>query len=590
MNGMLVAGAALEEFLGDPCNPDSALSYAQALHTDETESFPQSAIDVLDAWGLPEFYIPEQALGGRFARMDEMLYMLRAIARRDIATAIAHAKTFLGSAAVWVAGSPSIQQRCAALIRAGEAVSLGLTEFDHGGDLVSNGCRLSPLGAGSWRLDGEKWLVNNATRSAAMTVYANQSQRQGAAAGTLLWVEKSRIGACHGTATPKIRTLGVRGADISGIRFTAATLSDGDIVGKPGQGLETTLRSLQLSRTLCCGLSTGAGDLAVRTLALFMRERVLYCKRLIDHGFGRARLANAFLLQLIAESVSFGACRMVHVQPRSMSVVSSIAKYLVPELIDDVYEQCEQGLGARAYLRTAPWSHFQKAKRDHRLVGLFDGSTVVNLQAIAFQLPRVMHRSVAPLAGLSDRVALGERLRQVFDVQARLPALDLSALSLLSTQPDAGLQFLLHGIDDAQRQALPQPLADCVQRMQTDILAFDAHVRHTLRSMPPDAPQQYDAARKFARLHAAASCFFVWYFNRLPGTAAWDADFLKGAWVGHAVEWLLAGEAGASLQDDLQPWLERLVQGQKALSFQPLASPHASGWDAQHLATCREHP
>lgn len=589
MNEMLVAGAAMEDFLGDPCKSHSTWSYAQALRIDEEESFPHSAIKALNAWGLSEFYIPEQCAGGRFVRMDEMLYVLRAVARHDITVAIAHSKTFLGSAPVWVAGSASLKERCATLIRAGEAVSLGLTEFDHGGDLVSNGCRLTPVNTGTWQLDGEKWLINNATRSAALTVYANHSEQQGAAAGTLVWVEKGRIGAETYTPLPKIRTLGVRGADISGIRFSGTTMGDCDIIGKPGQGLEITLRSLQLSRTLCSGLSIGAGDLAVRTLAIFMRERILYNKRVIDQDFGRVRLANAFLRQLIAECVAFGASRMVHVQPRSMSIISSVAKYLVPELVEEIYEQCEQGLGARAYLRTAPWSHFQKAKRDHRLVGLFDGSTMVNLQSIAFQLPRVMHRSLASMQDQSDRCKLHDSLRQVFDVQSEPPTLDLSALSLISTEPDVGLQFLCHGIDDEELCALPEAITNRVWQMQKEALAFDAHVRQTLSTMPSNAPEQYDAARRFTMLHAAASCFFVWYFNRLSVAATWDPDFLKGAWVGHAIDLLLTGKTSMLLADDLQPWLDRLVERQQAISFQPLVCPHARALDARSLATCQEH-
>lgn len=588
MISMLDSAAALETFLGDPCRADSVWSYEKGLRVDEDESFPQDAIDALNTWGLPAYYVPAQQHGGRFVRMDEMLYVLRAVARHDIAAAIAHAKTFLGSAAVWVAGSSSIQDRCADLIRAGQPVSLALTEFDHGGDLVANDCRLKPTADGAWQLDGEKWLINNATRSSALTVYVKHDGRKDAAAGTLVWIEKSRIGVDSYVCTPKIRTLGVRGADISGLRFRGVRVTNEDIIGKPGQGLDVTLRSLQLSRTLCSGLSIGAGDLAVRTLALFMRERVLYRKRLIEHGFGRERLAGVFLRQLIAECLAFGASRMMHVQPRSMSVVSSVAKYFVPELVDEVYEQCEQGLGARAYLRTAPWAHFQKAKRDHRLVGLFDGSSVVNLQSIAFQLPRLLNRSLAVVPVHGEHAALKDHLRQVFDVMAALPTLRLDALSILSNEPDATLRFVCYGLGEDDLRTLPSGVIERVLVLRQETLVLDAHVRQTLRTLNASAPEQFDAARRFSTLYAAASCFLVWYFNRQNRASIWDAAFVEGTWVMHAIDWLLTGNTHTSMADDLLPWLERIIEMQQAVSFMPLICPHATRLDTRALATCME--
>jgi alkylation response protein AidB-like acyl-CoA dehydrogenase len=576
MSRVLDSGAELERFLGDPCDPRSVLNYEQSLRVDEDEAFPAHAVEALNEWGLPEFYVPALGHGGRFARMDEVLYVLRAVARRDITVAIAHAKTFLGSVAVWVGASPSIQARCADLIRAGHLVSLGLTEFEHGGDLVANGTVLASSTASACRLNGVKWLINNATRCAALTVYANHASLHGTGAGTLAWVEKSRLDPGTYAPTPKIRTAGVRGADISGIQFRDAALSDADIIGKPGQGLGITLRSLQLSRTLCCGLSIGAGDMAVRTLAVHMQTRSRYRKPLAEYAFGKQRLGEAFLRQLIAECLAFSASRMVHVAPRLMSVISSVAKYMVPELVDSVYELCEQGLGARAYLRVPPWSQFQKAKRDHRLIGLFDGSTIVNLQCIALQLSKLMNQTLVATGTAGEGDALNERLRQVFDVQATPPELAVSSLSVLSTEPDLCLRHMCRFLDDAELQAFPPAVAQSVGRLREAATALEAHTRQVLGGLPLGAPEHFDAARRYAEIHAAASCFYVWRFNWNTADVQWDPCFVEGAWVAHAIDWLLSGDTGASMAGDLHPWLQRQVENEQAISFQPLTCPHAS--------------
>lgn len=585
---MLDAASSLETFLGDPCCSESVWNYEKGLRVDERESFPQDAIEALNSWGLPAYYVPEEPHGGRFARVDEVLYVLRAVARRDIAVAIAHAKTFLGSAAIWVAGSSSIQERCVALIREGKPVSLALTEAEHGADLISNECRIERNSVGAWQIDGEKWLINNATRSAALTVYVNHVGGQNAAAGTLVWIEKNSIGTARCISTKKIRTLGVRGADISGLRLLGAQVTDDDIIGEPGKGLDITLRSLQLSRTLCTGLSTGAGDLAVRTLAIFMRDRVLYRKRLIEHGFGRERLAEAFLRQIVAECVAFGSCRMMHMFPGLMSVVSSVAKYFVPELVEGVYEQCEQGLGARAYLRTAPWSYFQKARRDHRLVGLFDGSTVVNLQSIVFQLPRLLKRTLAVSPSPEERATLENSVRYVFDVTLPLPKLRLGALSLMSSEPDALLRFVYYGLDVDELKTVPSSLANRVVALRQEMFGLNSHVCQNFHTLSPSAPELFDAARRFCALRAAAECFLVWYFNRHNSGAGWDATFVEGEWVTHAIDWLITGRTSVFLAENVLPWLERIVDGQRSVSFMPMLCPHANTLDTCSLATCAE--
>src|SRR5205085_5832328 len=137
---------------------------------DERDEYPQDACRALDDWGLYDYYIP-RACGGRLATYPEVLGLLRAVSRRDLTVAIAHSGTFLGAVAVWLAGTP--EQRCwlAALIRAGGRVALALTERDHGSDLLGNDVRATRSGE-SYALSGEKWLIGNATRSAAITLFA----------------------------------------------------------------------------------------------------------------------------------------------------------------------------------------------------------------------------------------------------------------------------------------------------------------------------------------------------------------------------------------------------------------------------------
>jgi hypothetical protein len=94
---------------------------------DDHDRFPAEAVAVLDEAGFGRNYVLD-----RDSSFPEMTALIRAVARRDLTVAIAHGKTFLGSAPVWVAGTPAQVSAHADRVRAGEIVCWGLTERDHG--------------------------------------------------------------------------------------------------------------------------------------------------------------------------------------------------------------------------------------------------------------------------------------------------------------------------------------------------------------------------------------------------------------------------------------------------------------------------
>ncbi|MFJ1616885.1 acyl-CoA dehydrogenase family protein [Streptomyces sp. NPDC088249] len=53
-------------------------------------------------------------------------------------------------------------------------------------------------------------------------------------------------------------------------------------MGEVGDGIETVLKALQLTRTVCVSLSLGAADTALRIAVDYARDRILYSRRLIE--------------------------------------------------------------------------------------------------------------------------------------------------------------------------------------------------------------------------------------------------------------------------------------------------------------------
>ncbi|MCY0947063.1 acyl-CoA dehydrogenase [Streptomyces antarcticus] len=425
----------LEQSLGDPRDRRRALSFARAAAAYRAEEFPAEACGALDALGLPRWFAPAEH-GGELHDLDELLQIVRTLARRDLTVVIGYVKTYLGAVAVWLAGSPEQAVRLAERIGSGAVVSLALTERDHGSDLLAGEVTAQPLPGGGYRLDGEKWLINNATRSGLLCVLARTASEGGPRGFTLLLADKSQLASGSWRALPAVPTHGVRGADISGLVLEAAELPEAARTGAQGEGLEIVLKGFQLTRTLCSGMSLGALDQALRLVLEFADRHRLYGRRLLELPHAARALAEAYADLLAAEAVAIVATRGAHTLPGELSVASAAVKYLVPTMADRSLGELRQLLGARAMLeRDHMDGLFQKIERDHRIVGIFDGSTLVNLTALVTQFPllaRGYREGRVDEAGVAAAASPGRPL----------PPLDAAALSLQSRDGNSLVQSL----------------------------------------------------------------------------------------------------------------------------------------------------
>ncbi|GAB3975599.1 acyl-CoA dehydrogenase family protein [Plantactinospora veratri] len=376
----------LDHGLGDPHDPERPASFARCVALDTREEFPAQICAELDRLGLPRWYVPAE-FGGELRDYEELLHAVRILARRDLTVAIGHGKTYLGAVSAWVGATPEQARRVGAEVLAGSVISLALTEREHGSDLLAGEVSAVPAGDG-YRVDGEKWLINNASRGDLVCVLARTDPAGGTQGFSLLMVDKRRLAPGTFRCLPKEHTHGVRGADISGIAFTGAEVPADALVGTPGAGPEIVLKSVQLTRTMCAAMSLGLADQALRLVLDFATGHRLYDRPLVDLPHANRTLTEAYVDLLIGEATSMLTARGIHATPGELSVTSAVAKYLVPTMMDRTIPRLGQVLGARALL-TADHADglFQKIERDHRIVGIFDGNTLVNLNTLVNQFP-----------------------------------------------------------------------------------------------------------------------------------------------------------------------------------------------------------
>ncbi|MEV3914851.1 acyl-CoA dehydrogenase family protein [Streptomyces canus] len=499
--------------LGDPADPAALLSYARSAALDRDESFPADICRELDRMGLPRLYVPAE-FGGALTRYDELVAALRAVARRDLTVAIGHGKTFLGGACMWLAGRAEQARELGADIIAGAPVSWGLTERGHGSDLLAGETTATPE-PGGFRVNGEKWLINNATRGTLLCLLVRTRPEGGPRGFSLLLADKRRLPADRWRPLPKVPTHGIRGADISGIALEDCPFPADALIGEQGAGLEIVLKALQLTRTACTALSLGAADQAVRLAEEFAAGRELYGRRLIDLPHVRRVLGEAYAALHAAEIVSVVAARSVHTLPQEMTVISAVAKSYVPTRADELIAACGELLGARAFL-TEVHEHgaFQKLERDHRVVGIFDGSTFVNQHLLINHFPVLVrgHRQ-----GIADE----EAVRRTADLSAPPPPARLDRLSLLARGGCSLTQSLHTASGELRALASAGQAPARVAELAEELTAGCDRLHHELALSPPASqyapPEAFALARRYEDCFAGAAALRVWLHHRTPG-------------------------------------------------------------------------
>ncbi|WP_052809613.1 acyl-CoA dehydrogenase family protein [Streptomonospora alba] len=518
----LALAEELEARMGPAQAPGSPLSYRAACDHDDRGAYPWQASERLEEWGLADYAVPA-AHGGRLEGIDRATHMMRAVARRDLTLAIGHGRTFLGAVSVWLDGRPEQARDLAKRLAAGERICWGLTERAHGSDLLSGELSATAEGSG-YVLDGEKWLINGATDSGLACVLARTAPEAGPRGFGAFLVDKAELGAGEYRCLPKVPTYGIRGADISGIAFHRARLPRTAVIGSPDRGVETVLKGLQLTRTLCTALSLGAGDSALRLAAHAIRGSGRAPGPPHEAGL-RLALARAYADHLLGEAVSIAAARAVTVLPGESSITSAVAKFLVPHTADTAVARLAPVVDWCAPPEDTARA-FAKTRRDNRIVGLFDGNSVINQHAVINQFPTLARaetkQRVSPDAG--DVFALSTPAPPIAPERMSLAALHgssvvqalptlverVGAVTAEGARPGAG------AVAEAARR-----LGRAHERVRVELAAYRPVALHA----PPEA---FDLARRYALCFAGAACLWLWLDNS-DGTGTAGADSVDRA-------------------------------------------------------------
>jgi alkylation response protein AidB-like acyl-CoA dehydrogenase len=532
---------ALEQALGHPAIAENPLSFQRTAELDEAETFPQSEVDWLYAWQLQHHYIPTNC-GGKFTSFEEFVAFVRVMARRDLNISIAFT-TMFWSFLTWMAGNKDQKAKLVEFMtQENGTMCLAYSERDHGSDLVG-GSVVGRKVEGGYRLTGEKWPINRATRSGITYVLARTDEAGGNRGLSLFMVDKRELDPNEYSNTPKIKTHGIRGADMSGICFEDCFVPDHMLLGKEGQGLELALKGFQITRALCAAFSQGSADTCLRTTLNFALNRRLYGKTVWDMPHPQRTLVNGFLDILTCDCVNIAAALGFHVVPRQFSVWSAVDKYFVPVTLEKMQQDISVVLGARFYMRDEhDHGVFQKMLRDSSIISVFDGSSVVNLHALILQRRQLAKARARRKP--ADVEAINTRLRQSFDLTMAVPTFNPTQLELISRGADdvpQGLESTLAWLETLSPTEVDATVLACLKQQGQALLQAldeqDAEIANSAFEHGHDQTfESFEQAKQYCRIHAATACIHMWRYNRHH----LSPFFAQGEWLVLCLDRLIA--------------------------------------------------
>ncbi|GAA5002014.1 acyl-CoA dehydrogenase [Kitasatospora paranensis] len=464
---------------------------------------------------MHEYNIPE-AQGGRAGDVETGFNLLRLIARRDPTTATALIITSLAFLPAWIAGTDEQKQYLVDAMKQGSRYAWGLSERNHGSDVLSNEMRAERVDGG-YLLTGEKWLIGNARVADGLTVFARTKEAGGPAGYSILLLEKRRTPAGAVEELPDERLHGLRALDMSGIRVDGVFVPESARLGAEGAGLEIALQTSQVARTLIGSIALSAVDTALRVTLDFTEHRVIFGRAVSDIPYSRRQLAECFADLMVADAVSLGAVRSLQLVPEQASVWSSVAKYLVPTMLERTMSQLNIVLGARFYLRGLPHHGIhQKMLRDLLVANFADGNTVVNLKNLALQLDALLAAADEPAAAAA--AGADAHVRTLYGLDAPLPLYRPWDQELYSRGKDdallaapaslAALRALAEAAKGDERDRLTRAadVAGELLARTADLRGRCVRLRAALGRDYGQSAELFDLAKEYCLLHAVAAC------------------------------------------------------------------------------------
>nr|CTQ92894.1 Butyryl-CoA dehydrogenase (EC 1.3.99.2) [Kibdelosporangium sp. MJ126-NF4] len=352
-----------------------------AADCDENERYPSEARDALIRSGFNAPHIGEQ-YDGQGADAIATCIVIEEVARVCASSSLIPAVNKLGSMPIILSGSEELKKQVLPSLASGQAsISYALSEREAGSDTAAMKARARQEGD-TWVLNGTKCWITNAGESAWYTVMAvtNPDAPKPSQGISAFVVHADDPGFSVG---PKERKHGIKGSPTREIYFENCVIPGDRIIGEPGTGLKTALRTLDHTRPTIGAQAVGIAQGALDAAIAYVKERKQFGKAIADFQGVQFMLAEMAMKTEAARHMVYVAAAKAERGDADTGFVAAAAKCFASDVAMAVTTDAVQLFGGAGYTRDFP---VERMMRDAKITQIYEGTNQIQRQVMARSL------------------------------------------------------------------------------------------------------------------------------------------------------------------------------------------------------------
>ncbi len=351
----------------------------RAAEIDAQAEYPWDVHAALKAADLLAIHVPEE-YGGAGADKIAHCIVVEEIARVCASSSLIPMGNKLGTTGLILAGSPELKQRYLPEVAKGDTFfSYALSEREAGSDAGSMKTRAVADGEG-YVLNGSKMWITNAGVSTHYTVMAVTDPAAGSRGISAFVVHADDPGFSYGE---KERKLGIKGSPTREIYFDDCRIPADRMIGEPGTGFGTALRTLDHTRlgigAQAVGIAQGALDVAIG----YIKQRRQFGQPVSDFQGVQFMVADMAMKIEASRQLVYRAAALAESGGPGLTFTSSAAKCFASDTAMSVTVDAVQLLGGYGYVNDFP---VERMMRDAKITQIYEGTNQIQRMVMARQL------------------------------------------------------------------------------------------------------------------------------------------------------------------------------------------------------------
>jgi len=299
--------------------------------------------------------------------------------------------TFLGLFPILMGSNEGLKQEAVGRLERGGLFALGVSERNHGADLLANEFTVTEVAPGRFTANGTKYYIGNSNCASIVSILARKEDERSAGRArrapiVLFALRPSQAPAFR--SVRKIGTLGVRAAFVGEFEVKEHELPAGDLIAEGRHAWDAFFGTVTLGKFFLGFGSIGICEHAFEEAVAHLSSRVLYGKPVIEMPHIRATLAQAYARLTAMKLYAYRALDYVQaarVEDRRYLLFAAVQKAKVSTEGVKVMALLSECVGAKGFESD---TYFEMALRDVQLIPGLEGSTHINLGLTAQFIPR----------------------------------------------------------------------------------------------------------------------------------------------------------------------------------------------------------